>query len=277
MRRFVSRRMALVYSAVIVGACAKAEPPAEQVAVAPVAPPVVHVTASDYSFQAPDTLPSGPTTFHLMNGGKEIHHVVLIKAPLATVQSMDPAAPPAADLVVAGGPNAAPPGGTAEATLDLAPGQYTLVCLVPGPDGKPHMLHGMMRSLTVTLGSSAAVVPVPDITIKLTDYAFGVADTIPAGHHVIKVDNDGPQMHEIVFVKLEPGKTVEDFLAWSEKLQGPPPASLVHGVSPMTTGQSNTVAVDLLPGDYAMVCFVSDTRDKKPHFLHGMVKAVKVI
>ena len=276
MRRSVSRQMVFVYSAALVAACAKAEPPAEQVAVAPVAPAVVHINASDYQFQAPDTLPSGPTTFHLMNGGKEIHHVVLIKAPLATVQSMNPTAPPPADLVVAGGPNAAPPGGTAEATLDLAPGDYTMVCFVPAPDGKPHMLHGMMRALTVTQGSSAAVVPVPDMTIKLTDYAFGVADTLAAGHHVIRIENDGPQMHEIVFVKLEPGKTAEDFLKWGQKLQGPPPASLINGASPMTTGQVNTVAVDLVPGDYAMLCFIEDTKDHKPHFMHGMVKAIKV-
>ena len=47
--------------------CARTEPHAEQAAEAPAAPAMVHVTATDYAFQAPDTLPSGVTTFHLMN------------------------------------------------------------------------------------------------------------------------------------------------------------------------------------------------------------------
>lgn len=275
MRSLVSSRFAVLIAGVAALACAKQEKPAEQAAV-PAPPNVVHVEAADYSFSAPDTVPSGVTTFHLMNGGKEIHHVVLIKAPFAALQKMDPAAPPPAGLVVAGGPNAAAPGGTAEATLDLAPGEYTLVCFVTGPDGKPHMTKGMMRALTVTQGSSTAVMPAPDMTVKLSDYAFGVADTIASGHHVIQVEDDGPQMHEMVFIKLEPGKTAEDFLKWASKPNGPPPAILVNGASPMTTGQGNTVAVDLVPGNYAMVCFIPDTKDHKPHFMHGMVKKITV-
>ena len=278
MRRLVSSRFAVVVAGVAALACAK-EKPAEQAAVPapPAAPNVVHVEAADYSFKAPDTLRSGVTTFHMMNGGKEIHQMVLIKAPLAAVQKMDPSAPPPADLVVAGGPNAAAPGGTAEATLDLAPGEYTLVCFVPAPDGKPHLMKGMVRALTVTQGSSTAVLPAPDLTIKLTDYAFGVADTLAAGHHVIRIDNDGPQQHELVFVKLEPGKTAEDFLKWAEKLKGPPPGMPINGAGPMTAGLGNTVAVDLVPGNYAMVCFIGDVKDKKPHFMHGMVKKITVM
>jgi hypothetical protein len=277
MRRLVSSRLAVVVAGVAAIACAK-EKPAEQAAVpAPPPPPnVVHVEAADFSFKAPDTIPSGVTTFHLMNGGKEIHQVVLIKMPLAAVQKMDPNATPPADLVMAGGPNAAAPGGIAAATVDLAPGEYTMVCLIPSPDGKAHILKGMTRALTVTQGSSTAVLPAPDLTIKLTDYAFGVADTIPGGHHVIRIENDGPQTHEMVFFKLEPGKTAQDFLKWGEKLNGPPPGGPIDGASPMTVGQNNTVAVDLAPGNYVLVCFVGDTTDKKPHFLHGMVKTITV-
>jgi hypothetical protein len=43
----------------------------------------------------------------------------------------------------------------------------------------------------------------------MTDYAYGIADTVPAGHHVILFQNDGPQEHEAVFVKLEAGKTAK--------------------------------------------------------------------
>lgn len=276
MRRLSLCRIAAVGAGFGVFACSKAEKPAEQVAAAPAPPNTVHVEAADYKFTAPDTLPSGVTTFHLMNGGKEFHHLVLMKVPAAALQKMDPNAPPPADLVVVGGPNAAPPGGTSEATVDLSPGEYTMVCLVPGPDGQPHMLKGMTHTLIVTQRTGTAVMPTPDMTVKLTDYAFGIADTLAAGHHVIRIENDGPQMHELVLVKLEPGKSAQDFLAWAEKLTGPPPGSPLNGASPMTTGGVNTVAVDLTPGNYALVCFVTDSKDQKPHFMHGMVKQITV-
>ncbi len=274
MRRSVSRRMVYVYSAALLAACAKAEPPAEQVAVAPVAPPVVHITASEYAFQAPDTLPSGVTTLHMMNQGKEIHHMVLVKVPLAEFQKWDPAGPPPTDVVALGGPNAAPPGGTAEVTVDLQPGSYTLVCFIPGPDGKPHMLSGMTRALTVTPGTSTAAAATPDITVTLVDYDFQFSTPLTAGHHVIRVENAGPQIHELVLIKLEPGKTPEDFAKYDGK--GPPPGMPLNGASPMSTGVSNTVSVDIIPGDYALICFVEDSKDHKPHFMHGMVKTIKV-
>ncbi len=279
MRSLVSSRLAFVVAGIAALGCAK-EKPAEQAAAVPAppaAPNVVHVEAADYSFKAPDTIPSGVTTFHMMNGGKELHHMVLIKAPMAALQKMDPSAPPPPDVVIVGGPNAAAPGGTAEVTLDLAPGDYTMVCFVPSPDGKIHMLKGMLRGLTVTQGTSTAVLPTPDITIKLSDYSYAVADTLPAGHHVIRYENDGPQIHEAVLIKLDAGKTAEDFLKWGAKPSGPPPASLMNGASPMTAGQSNTVQVDLVPGNYALVCFVEDAKDKKPHFMHGMVKKITVM
>jgi uncharacterized cupredoxin-like copper-binding protein len=274
MRRFVSRQMVCVYSAALVAACAKAEPPAEQVTVAPVAPPVVHITASDYAFQAPDTLPSGVTTLHMMNQGKEIHHVVLVKMPLAELLKFNPAEPPPPDLVVLGGPNAAAPGGSAEATVDLQPGTYTLVCFVPGPDGKPHMMSGMTRALTVVQGSGTAAAPTPDIVVKLVDYDFQLSTPLTAGHHVIRIENAGPQPHELLLVRLEPGKTPEDFIKYDGK--GPPPATPLNGASPMTIGVSNTVSVDITPGDYALICFIEDSKDRKPHFMHGMVKTIKV-
>ena len=256
--------------------CAKTEPPAEQAAAAPPAPAVVHVTATDYAFQAPDTLPSGVTTFHLMNEGKEAHHVVLLKMPLAQLQQANMAGPPPPDLVMMGGPNAAMPGGTAEATVDLAPGTYTLVCFIPAADGRPHVAMGMARELVVTQGTGTATMPVADITVKLTDYAFEITGALTAGRHTIRVEDAGPQMHEMVFVRLEPGKTVQEMAAWLEKPQGPPPGTLINGASPMTVGMANTTTVDLTPGEYGMICFVTDSNDGKPHLAHGMIKQVTV-
>lgn len=268
----------LMFPALVLAACAKTEPPAEQAtaAPAPVAPNMVHVTATEYAFKAPDTLPSGVTTFHLMNEGKEAHHAVLLKMPLADFQKANLAGPPPPNLVMLGGPNAAPPGGTAEATVDLTPGSYTIVCFIPAPDGKPHLMKGMARALEVTQGTSTAALPMADITIKLTDYAFDIAGPLTVGRHVIRVEDVGPQVHELVFVKLEPGKTVQQMAAWLEKPAGPPPGALINGASPMTAGVANTTTVDLTAGDYGLICFVPDSKDGKPHIAHGMVKQITV-
>ena len=109
---------------------------------APADPTVVEVTATDYAFAMPDTLPSGVTTFRLINQGAELHHLVLTRIPdgmTAADFARLPEGPPPAGTVMVGGPNPATPGGTVEATLDLAPGQYTVVCIIPSPDGKAHV------------------------------------------------------------------------------------------------------------------------------------------
>jgi hypothetical protein len=33
---------------------------------------------------------------------------------------------------------------------------------------------------------------------------------------------------------------------------------------------------DFVPGSYALICFVSDVKDRKPHFAHGMVQQFEV-
>ena len=41
-------------------------------------------------------------------------------------------------------------------------------------------------------------------------------------------------------------------------------------------GRERAVYCRLTPGDYALICFVPDTKDGKAHLIHGMVKTVKV-
>ena len=90
--------------------------------------PVVTVKASDFAFAAPQSIAAGQTTFRLINDGKELHHITILKLgagkTIKDVQAAmkDPNAAPPAWLVAVGGPNAAAPGATIEATLDLAPG-----------------------------------------------------------------------------------------------------------------------------------------------------------
>jgi uncharacterized cupredoxin-like copper-binding protein len=241
----------------------------------------VVVTATDYAFDAPATIPAALTTFRLVNHGKELHHLVLVKIPEGkTLEDMAKETKgelPPPWIQFAGGPNAVDPGSESSVTQVVEPGHYALICAIPGPDGKPHMMKGMARMMDVT-GPAAAVAAAPtaDMTLKLVDYSFVASKPLTAGSHVIEVENAGPQPHEIVLLKLAPGKSAQDFINWVMKPAGPPPASAVGGASPMDKGRTLQMHVNLTPGDYALICFLPDAKDGKPHLAHGMVQQIRV-
>lgn len=255
-------------------------------AVAAPAANVVHITAKDYSFDAAATIPAGLTTLHLMNEGKEPHQAQLLKLTdgktfddmIAGMKMMKPGAPPPSWIVPVGGPNAAPPGGTAAATQTLEPGNYALVCYIPAADGVPHLMKGMSRGLIVVASTTAAAPePTPSTTLTLSDYKFGFSSPLKSGENIIRVENSADQPHEVVLFKLLPGKTMKDFQAWlpvSDKT--PPPAIPFGGVVGQVKGGHAFFTANLDAGDYILICFLPDAKDGKPHFVHGMVQAVKI-
>jgi uncharacterized cupredoxin-like copper-binding protein len=243
----------------------------------------VTVTAKDFSFEAPASIPAGLTTFRLVNQGNELHHLTLLKLgqghTLADLQSALKQPGPLPNWITEeGGPNAAIPGGSVSATLNLEAGQYALICLIPSPDGTPHFAKGMIKPLEVRpTVRAAAAEPTPDITLTLSDYAFDLSQPITAGHHTILVKNAGPQDHEVVFVQLAPGKTAADVVAFFESGQkGPPPGKPIGGLTAIAAGLHGTIMLDFSPGDYAMICFVPDAQDGKPHADHGMMQTITV-
>ena len=246
--------------------------------------PVVTVKASEFAFSAPKSIAAGPTTFRLVNDGKQLHHVVILK--LAAGKTMkdfaaamkDPAAPPPAWLTAMGGPNAAVPGATIEATVDLAPGSYVLVCMIPSPGEEiPHAAKGMVLPITVTApsgvtqaGAASAPTPAPDMHLVLKEYAFSLSKPITAGKHTIHVMNQGTEDHETIMIRLAPGKKLADFNAWaSTGMKGAPPGMPITGMAPMAKGRTAIFSENFTPGNYAITCYVP-APDKKMHAEHGM-------
>lgn len=240
------------------------------------------VYAKDYAFEAPDSIPAGLTTFHLVNEGPNLHHVQLVRldsgktaADLDAAMKAKPALPAWAVLI--GGPNAPAPGNTFDSSLNLEPGNYVMLCVVDIPDNVPHFAKGMVHPFRVTAAAgAAAAAPTPDITITLADYNFIVKGTLAAGKHVVQVLNDGPQDHEVEFFQLAPGKSLADLEAWTQTRQGPPPGKPIGGVAGTARATTSFMDLELMPGDYAMVCFVPDNKDGKPHSVHGMFKGFTV-
>ncbi|MGH7718810.1 MAG: hypothetical protein ACREON_08205 [Gemmatimonadaceae bacterium] len=248
-------------------------------------PNVVTITARDYEFDAPAQVPAGLTRIRLVNQGPELHHVQLVKlndgktmSDLEAVLSALPQGPPPAWMEEMGGPNTPAPGKESNATLNLEPGNYAILCWIPSPDGKPHIAKGMVRPLTVTESSSSVMVaePTADVTMRLTDYDFEMSQPLTAGTHTIKVENAGEQPHEVVFIRMAPGKKAADLVAWVDKPTGPPPGEPLGGTTGFKKDSHQYVTIDFTPGNYALICFVPDAKDGKPHFVHGMMKDVTI-
>jgi uncharacterized cupredoxin-like copper-binding protein len=248
------------------------------------APQIVIVRATDYKFDAPDSIPSGTTSLRLENAGKEVHHLWLVQLKngrtydqfVKAMDSWSSATMP--DWVVdVGGPNDVSPGLTASAILTLDPGHYVLVCYVPAVDGRPHVMHGMLKQLTVTTGRAEATEPTADIVVRTTDYAYEFSKPITPGTHTIRIENAAPQSHEIVIGRLAPGKTAAQALTWLNAGQhGPAPVIAIGGASGLSNGRHQTITMPFEPGRYVLLCFIPDKKDGKPHTAHGMVKEFTV-
>ncbi len=264
-------------------ACGSQEKPAAAPQAA--APAAVTIHAKDFAYEAPDTVPAGFVTFTLINDGPGFHHATIVRLDSGkTMSDLDAVlkhpGPLPAWAVPVGGPNAPDPGGTTNATLDLAPGTYAMICMVDVPGGVPHFMKGMMHAFTAVASgnaaSAAAVAPKADIDVAMVDYGFKFSTALSAGHHVFAVTNNGPQMHEIEIIKLDSGKTAMDFAKWIMSPAGPPPAHAVGGLAPEAPGQTAYFSADFAAGNYVAMCFIPDAKDGKPHVMHGMELSAKV-
>lgn len=245
-------------------------------------PAEITVTATEYAFDAPARVPAGYVKLRLVNRGREAHHVQLIRiAPGKTLEdfqrAMQAEGPPPPWVTMVGGPGAADPGREANATTYMPAGQYVLLCFVPAPDGKPHVMHGMIRPLTVTARKRVTgSAPRPDATIRLVDYGFDMKLPVRAGRRTFEVWTDAPQPHEVIMVRLNPGVTAAQFLHWVEAPAGPPPGTFMGGVSGLSSRERAYFTANLRRGTYTLVCFVPDHKDGRPHILHGMVRDIVV-
>jgi hypothetical protein len=249
----------------------------------------VLVRTRDYQFDAPEVVRSGPTHIRLINEGPDFHHLWLVRLldgktlkDLTDVLSAGDVALP--DWAVdEGGPNTpGKPGEESSVYLDLKPGNYAMLCVIPAAtDGLPHIAHGMVRGLTVEKSTTeeTAELPKADITMTLADYSFALSKAITPGKHTIRVENIAPQAHEVVVVKLDEGKTAQDFIQWVGTVPRDDkagPGEIIGGVTGISKGEFNIVTLDFEPGRYALVCFFPDAGDGMPHFMHGMVQEFTV-
>ena len=102
------------------------------------------VTAHEYSFEAPDSMPAGVVTVRLVNRGRKAHQLTIAR--LDDTSSLDRVMRSLIANKVrtggirwVGGVESAIPGESGETTLPLASGRYVLVCAYDGDNGLAHM------------------------------------------------------------------------------------------------------------------------------------------
>ncbi|MFL5582483.1 MAG: hypothetical protein ACJ8AO_19100 [Gemmatimonadaceae bacterium] len=116
--------------------------------------PDAEMTLDDFSFTLSKPLAAGRRVLRVKNAAPQAHEVVIVQlAPGRTVQDVvafflqGEGAPPGRPV---GGTTGIAQGGFNDVMLDLKPGAYGLICFYPdAKDGKPHLAHGMVATITV--------------------------------------------------------------------------------------------------------------------------------
>lgn len=191
--------------------------------------PVVEVIATDYAFQAPDTISSGWTTLRFTNGqNMEIHELGLARLPNGKnlgdyLSEIMPPWESALNQLQSGEIEASEIGAVAyemlpdwnsdieyiksrglisaghqsENIMKLEPGTYMIECWVKNADGEIHIIRGMIRALTVIDTGNTATAPEADYQISLTEQGINTSAPIGEGFQTISVDfelNDNDQL-----------------------------------------------------------------------------------
>jgi hypothetical protein len=157
----------------------------------------------------------------------------------------------------------------------LEAGEYAALDLSVGPDGIQYVNKGMLQEFSVA-GDRIAGEPAAPVRLLEQSFGYTVSD-LPAGPVVVQVvDQSSEDDHEAAIIQLSPRSTVEDVVTYLKSPQGPPPFDFAGGMAALEPGGIGYLFLDLQPGTYALVCFVTDPENGLFHWEQGMIQAFNV-
>lgn len=265
------------------------------------APYVVALSTANHTFQAPDTINAGWATFRFANNGDDIHYAHIVQLDSgrtvpelvsAYAEAIRTSGPRPKWVTRFGGPGGAAPGDSSVVTQHLEPGSYVWICPVEDSGGNPHFGKGEFKAFVVRSASPDAVgpeaAPTATMSIRLMDYAFAIETPLTVGQHTIRVANAGVEPHDLVLLKLVPGKSVEDVIMSlnperarraDQKDQPAEPlpsiGSLAGGIAAMRSGMEAFFTTTLTPGEYVLLCMAT-APDGRSHIEHGMIQQIRI-
>lgn len=220
------------------------------------------IEAVEYAFRTMGSNPAGVTMVQLKNLGMENHEAQFVRLNdgvtldqfLAALRETSGQGEPPPIFTFEGGPAAISPGKSQTVLLALTPGQYVLLCLVPGPDNVPHAAKGMVLPLTVTAGGGTGdVLPAGAGTIMLGGGTLGLPETLPARPQTYRVANTAKTPHALMIGRLPADKTLDDVRAVLAAPEPPPWFESAGGLDGLKPGANAGVVLDLAPGRYAAI------------------------
>ncbi len=234
----------------------------------------LRITADEYGYHMPDSVPAGLVHITLRNVGRDIHEALLVRftdtigTAAAYADSVRAHVDFPSNAEDVGGAGLTLPGDSSGVWIQLAAGRYAVVCWKGD-----HLVRGMAHDLRVVVSDEGRRDP-PRATRQLTlmDFAFALDTPFTAGRHVLHVRNIGSEVHEGDIFKATPTAGLREYLAWIDAGDpGLPPVTPVGGFGDLHPGKEAWVDLDLKPGRYFIVCQVPAKADKRPHYQHGMV------
>ncbi len=168
---------------------------------------------------------------------------------------------------------------TQTAMYNLEAGTYVVVSVAgEQPDFATFVVEGDMSEDEIEA----------DLTIPMADFAFGLPIELNAGEQIWQIENRGKQWHEMVFIPIPEGSTMEDAMMMLMPAEGDAEsedggALDLAGIelfwSPMSEGENALLQVDLAPGTYLVSCFIPDVNSEEmmSHAELGMMQIVTVV
>lgn len=187
------------------------------------------------------------------------------------------------DTPIAGG-GAVEGGETAQVILDLKPGDWVFG-FTSYPEDGPEMASTDLVSVGGTF--SELDQPAADVTVSMYEMGFDMPNQIDAGPLAWELTTTGDEPHFLELGRYPSPIDEDDFLSalTTFETDGTPDPNvdfdisqldLVFDSSPLSSGMTNWLQLDLEPGHYVALCFFPDRATGMPHALLGAIKVFTV-
>jgi hypothetical protein len=256
--------------------------PAPAPALADLGLPAATLVVDDAGFTPPTDSSAGRLLLTVENAGEAPLHFFAARIPDAIADDRiaadlagggDPDWFDMSTLPMLGNPDWPPPGGRAQAVVDLEAGRWLLVDPI---DGRPPAVWRVAEPDTAS-ATATPPEPVADVEIELVEMAFdGLPAVVPAGPTVWKIANRGAMEHELLVLPVAAGTTAAEAAELLDRVAaGEAEANAfmpMAGQGVTSAGAASWQAFDLPAGFYAAVCMTPMPGEGfVPHAMAGMV------